>query len=144
MAVVSRRGSYRRSLIAPLLAGFATTAPVIAQEFQPYPAPRITVEQWASYLEIVRSKLDATAEIFPDKHIVVFFDQEARTYYIFTTKDHPAHPAWITRRIVEESGQVRVRQIGYFAGSEKPFAALFAEYQSMNEQLRQDVERRNQ
>jgi hypothetical protein len=141
---VSRHRSGRQNWIAPLLAGLAATAPVIAQEFQPYPAPRITVEQWASYLESIRSKLDATVEIFPDKHIVVFFDQPARTHYIFTTKEHPAHPAWITRRIVEEGGQVHVRQIGYFAGAEKPFAALFAEYQSMNEQLRQDVERRNQ
>lgn len=141
---MSRRKPFRPARVALLLASAAVGVAAFAQEFQPYPTPRITVEQWASYLAIVRSKLDATAEIFPDKHVVVFFDQPARTYYIFTTKEHPAHPAWITRRIVEEGGQVHVRQIGYFAGSEKPFAALFGEYQSMNEQLRQDVQRRNQ
>jgi hypothetical protein len=43
----------------------------------------------------------------------------------------------------EEGGQVRVRQIGYFAGSEEEFAKLFLEYQKRNEELKDDVERRN-
>jgi hypothetical protein len=44
----------------------------------------------------------------------------------------------------EEGGLVRVRQIGYFAGSEEEFAKLFSEYQKRNEELKEDVERRNQ
>lgn len=118
--------------------------PALAQEFQPYPTPRITVEQWSRYLEAVKANLGSTAEILPEKNVVVFVDMSSRTHYIFTTKDHPAHPAWITRRIVEEGGQVNVRQIGFFAGPEEQFAALFREYQKMNERLRDDVQRRNQ
>ncbi len=38
---------------------------------------------------------------------------------------------------------MRVRQIGYFAGSEPEFAKLFREYQERNEQLRENVEKRN-
>ncbi|MGH8130382.1 MAG: hypothetical protein ACRES3_05960 [Steroidobacteraceae bacterium] len=125
-----------------LLASFGPGA--LAQEFQPYPTPKITAEQWARYLAIVKSNFEASAEVFPKKHIVVFTDPATRTHYIFTTKDHPAHPAWITRKIVEEGGQINVRQIGYFAGSEEHFAQLFGEYQRMNEQLREDVQRRNQ
>ncbi|MEX0733557.1 MAG: hypothetical protein WD944_12515 [Steroidobacteraceae bacterium] len=127
-----------------LLATLALGAPVRAQEFQPYPTPRITVEQWTSYLATVRANLEPTAEIYPEKHVVIFSDQRSRTFYIFTTKDHPAHPAWITRQIVEEGGEVSVRQIGYFAGSEERFAKLFSKYQKMNEELREDVLRRNQ
>jgi hypothetical protein len=56
---------------------------------------------------------------------------------------HPAHPAWITRQMYEEEGVVRVRQIGYFAGSTEEFAKLFLEYQKRNEELKEDVERRN-
>jgi hypothetical protein len=139
------RPMLRRALaVSSLLACLAPAAAPRAQEFQPYPTPRITVEQWTSYLATVRSNLEQSAEILADKHVVLFFDPSTRTHYIFTTKDHPAHPAWITRRIVEEDGQVHVRQVGYFAGREEPFAQLFREYQRMNEELRENVERRNQ
>lgn len=123
------------------LGALATTA--IAQELQPYPAPKITAEQYAQYAEDVRQNYASTAEVLKGKHLVAFSDMRTRTFYIFTTKDHPAHPAWITRQMFEEDGQVRVRQIGYFAGSEPEFAKLFREYQERNEQLREDVEKRN-
>ena len=124
--------------------GSAPSRPAaLAQEFQPYPAPQITVEQWTKYAEEVRQIYQATAEIYKDKQLVIFSDQRTRTFWVFTLKDHPAHPAWITRQMFEDGGQVRVRQIGYFAGSEPEFAKLFREYQERNEQLREDVEKRN-
>ena len=127
-----------------LMAALAATTPALAQEFQPYPQPNITVDQWKAYLEKVRELHEASAEIFKDKAIVVFTDPETRTFYIFTTKDHPAHPAWITRQIVEEGGLVHVRQIGYFAGKQEPFDKLFREYQMRNDDLVKEVEKRNQ
>ena len=133
-----------RSPLAALCvaAGLAVT-PAWAQEFQPYPAPQITREQWAQYAELVRQNYLASAEILAKQHQVAFSDMRTRTFWIFTTKDHPAHPAWITRQMVEEGGQVRVRQIGYFAGSEPEFAKLFRYYQERNAQLMEDVARRN-
>jgi hypothetical protein len=127
-----------------LIAALAFAAPALAQEWQPYPQPKITVEQWKSYLEKVRERHEASAEIFKDKAIVVFSDPESRTFYIFTTKDHPAHPAWIARQLVEEGGLVHVRQIGFFAGKQEPFDKLFREYQMRNDELVKEVERRNQ
>ncbi len=121
----------------------ALATPAFAQELEPYPAPKITAEQYARYAEEVRQNYASTAEVLKGKHLVAFSDMRTRTFYIFTTKDHPAHPAWITRQMFEEDGQVRVRQIGYFAGSEPEFAKLFREYQQRNEQLREDVEKRN-
>ena len=118
--------------------------PALAQEYQPYPTPKITPEQFAKYAEEVRQKRGATAEIFKDKKLVIFSDQSTRTFWIFTLKDHPAHPAWITRQLFEEGGQVHVRQIGYFAGSEEEFAKLFREYEQRIELLKESVERRNQ
>jgi hypothetical protein len=115
-----------------------------AQEYQPYPSPRITPEQWAKYGESVRQYHGASLELFKEKQLVAFSDQRSRTFWVFTLKDHPAHPAWITRQMYEEGGLVRVRQIGYFAGSEEEFAKLFSEYQKRNEELKEDVERRNQ
>lgn len=121
--------------------GPATAA--LAQEYQPYPQPRITPEQWARYAEQVRQAYESTADIQKGENVIVFSDLRTRTFWVFTTKDHPAHPAWITRQMVEEAGQVRVRQIGYFAGNEEAFAKLFREYQERNEQLAEDVQRRN-
>jgi hypothetical protein len=125
-----------------LAAGLAG-APASAQEFQPYPTPQITREQWAQYAEQVQQNYLASAEILAEQHQVAFSDMRTRTFWIFTTKDHPAHPAWITRQMVEESGQVHVRQIGYFAGSEPEFAKLFRYYQERNAQLMEEVARRN-
>jgi hypothetical protein len=118
--------------------------PALAQEYQPYPSPRITPEQWAKYGETVRQYHGTSLELFKDKQLVAFSDPRTRTFWVFTLKDHPAHPAWITRQMYEEGGLVRVRQIGYFAGSEEEFAKLFSEYQKRNEELIEDVERRNQ
>jgi len=118
-------------------------APAIAQEYQPYPSPRITLEQWARYGEEVRQKHEASIEYFKDRQLFGFSDPDTRTFWVFTLKRHPAHPAWITRQLYEEGGQVHVRQIGYFAGSEEEFAKLFVEYQTRNEELIQDVARRN-
>jgi len=124
--------------------GLVVSSALLAQEYQPYPSPQITPEQWANYGETVRRYHGDSLEIFQEKKLVAFADQRTRTFWVFTMKDHPAHPAWITRQAYEEGGQVRVRQIGYFAGSEEEFAKLFLEYQKRNEELKEDVERRNQ
>ena len=131
-------------LAALLLVALWPDAAARAQEFQPYPSPKITVDQWQKYLLEVRSRHEASAEIYKDKNVVVFSDTTTRTFYIFTTKDNPAHPAWITRQIVEEGGKVNVRQIGSFAGAQEPFDRMFSEYLELNEQLKHEVEQRNQ
>ena len=136
-----RRRVTALALCGAAAAGAASPAP--AQEFQPYPAPQITAEQWARYAEEVRQNYEPTAEILREENVIVFSDLRTRTFWVFTTKNHPAHPAWITRQMYEEDGQVRVRQIGYFAGSEEAFAKLFRDYQERNARLIEDVERRN-
>lgn len=121
----------------------AGAGPGGAQEYQPYASPRVTPEQFASYLATVRASHEASAEIYEDRNLVVFSDPDTRTFYIFTTRNHPAHPAWITRQLVEDGGQVRVRQIGYFAGAQEPFDLLFREHLQLNEELKKSVEHRN-
>lgn len=133
--------SLKPPVVAAVLCLMAASA--FAQEYQPYPSPQITPEQWAKYGESVRQLHGDSLELFKDKHLVAFADMRTRTFWLFTMKGHPAHPAWITRQMFEEGGQVRVRQIGYFAGKEEEFAKLFAEYLKRNEELKEDVERRN-
>ncbi|MDH4174527.1 MAG: hypothetical protein OEW16_00595 [Gammaproteobacteria bacterium] len=129
-------------LMAGALWLMATLA--IAQEYQPYPSPKITPEQWGIYAEQVRQLHGKSLEVFEDKQLFAFSDRGTRTFWIFTLKRHPAHPAWITRQMYEEGDVVRIRQIGYFAGSEEEFAKLFREYQERNEQLKEEVWRQNQ
>lgn len=133
------------SLKLPLVAGALCliAAGAFAQDYQPYPTPQITPEQWAAYGEKVRQLHGDSVEMFKDKKLVAFADMRARMFWLFTMKGHPAHPAFITRQMYEEDGEVRVRQIGYFAGEEKEFAKLFSEYLKRNEELKLDVERRN-
>ena len=136
---------YPRAWRAALCAAgglFAVAA--IPQDFQPYPTPQISAEQFARYAEQVRQAYGATAELIREDKVIVFSDPRTRTFWVFTTKGHPAHPAWITRQMVEENGQVNVRQIGFFAGPEPEFAKLFRSYQERNAQLMEDVQRRNQ
>jgi hypothetical protein len=130
-------------LVICLAAGLGPAKPVVAQEFQPYPQPKITADQYARYAEEIRQTYASTAQVVREENVIVFSDMRSRTFYVFTTNDHPAHPAWITRQMVEEGGQVRVRQIGYFAGSEEAFAKLFRDYEQRNNKLMDDVARRN-
>jgi hypothetical protein len=141
----STRFPMRRSgcLALCVAAGLGPAAPAVAQEFQPYPQPQVTADDYTRYAEEVRQSFGSTAQVVKEDKVIVFSDMRTRTFYVFTTKDHPAHPAWITRQMVEESGQVRVRQIGYFAGSEEAFARMFRDYEQRNTKLMEDVARRN-
>ena len=88
-----------------MLAG-AVPVMVSAQEFAPYPNERVTVAEWQAYYDLV-AKNDGTArEVFPDQHLVIFQSGGAKviTSYAFTLEGHPAHPAWITRQLVEKDG----------------------------------------
>jgi len=114
-------------------------AAAIAQEFKPFPTAKITVEQWESYLATVKAKFHATEKAFPEQLLTVFTDSATHTQYAFTTKGHPAHPAWITRQIVNVTGDVNIRQTGFFAGSEVAFAELFRAYLELNTRMRQQL-----
>jgi hypothetical protein len=127
-----------------LLAAIAMSWPLLAQEFRPFPTPRISPAQWQNYLDEVSEKHGPTREAAPTEKLVVFHNRAAFTTYVFTETGHPAHPAWITRQVVQEGGSVNVRQIGYFAGDEPPFAALFRAYLQVNQRMREEFERKGE
>ncbi len=72
--------------------------------------------------------------------LVLFEDASSSTYYAFTLPEHPAHPAWITRKLVDRVGEVAMDLIGYFAGDEEPFSELFQDYAELTYQIRSDLE----
>ena len=79
---------------------------------------------------------------FRDQRLVVFHDNIGAVAYAFTQPGHAAHPAWIARKPVQTGEDIVIEQIGYFAGSEAPFAALFRQYQALNENIREELKQR--
>lgn len=120
-----------------LLLAAALLAPSLAQAqaFRPYPAPKITEEQWLAYYLEVKSKPGTTQEVSPGQQLVVITDHATHTQYSFTALGHPAHPAWIARQVIEKDGRIEVQQTGYFAGSEAHFAELFDAYLALNRRM---------
>lgn len=139
----SARKTIGRFLTTGLLIAAQIGAVACAQEFQPYSSPRITAEQWLRYLALVKAKPETTEQALPEQLLLVFTDHATHTQYTFTTPGHPAHPACITRQVVDEGGELRVRQVGYFAGSEERFAELFDDYVRRNAKVRDDVKRKD-
>jgi hypothetical protein len=112
--------------------------PVWGQEFKPYPEPRITEEQWQSYFDEVQSKYGRTARVAPNQPLVVF-DDGTSTQYAFTQRGHSAHPAWIARKVVQDSRGTYIDQVGYFAGDEKAFTALSHAFRALDHNVREYV-----
>ncbi len=84
-----------------------------------------------------------TEQRFDDQNLVVYFNNPESTTYAFTLVGHPAHPAWITRRAVEQAGTINMQQIGYFAGKEVHFAKLFKQYLDLNEKIKANIHGKN-
>jgi hypothetical protein len=111
----------------------------LAVEFRPFAEAQVTVEQWQDYYDQVEQSLGGTERRFPELKLMTYDDLSARAAYAFTQPGHPAHPAWISRRVVEKDGWIAIEQVGYFAGAEDPFAELFREYKSLNDSIRRDA-----
>lgn len=127
-----------------LVAGVILSAHASAQEFKPFPRANITEPQWQKYFDEVREKHGAEVQDIEDQKLLVFTDKATSTIYGFTKPGHPAHPAWISRKLEQRGDELYVGQIGYFAGSEPPFAQLFKEYLALNAKMKEEVKRRQQ
>jgi hypothetical protein len=109
--------------------------PAIGQEFQPYASTLITDEQWQMYFYEVQGSEGKDVRPLDAQHLLVFTDAARNMSWIFTQIGHPAHPGWITRRIVGDGENANIQQIGYFAGSEAAFAVFFEQYLELNKKI---------
>jgi hypothetical protein len=108
-----------------------------AQEFKPFPRADITQAQWQAYYDEVSTKHQPNVQIVEAEKLIIFNDPESKSFYAFTQPGHPAHPAWITRKLEVRNDNLFIGQIGYFAGDEPQFARLFKAYLDLNEKLRE-------
>jgi chitodextrinase len=112
-----------------------------AQEFHPYADAKISAAEWQSYLADVRSKLGASERTFPEDHLTVFEDAARQTYYAFTTAGHPAHPAWVARRVYRQGDEVGTEQTGYYAGDVAQFESLYNSYKDLTRRMQGEEDR---
>ena len=129
-----------RTLI--LLLVLALSGALHAQDFKPYERSKVTPVEWERYFEQVKGAHGASAHELAERKLIVFSDELTSTIYAFTQPGHPAHPAWVTSRLVRQNGGLDVRQIGYFAGDKAAFEALFREYIAMNDKLKREAGKR--
>lgn len=115
-----------------------------AQEFKPYPRANITSAQWQAYFDEVREKHGASVQDLEEQKLLVYTDRATTTIYGFTKPGHPAHPAWVARKPEQRGDSIFIGQIGYFAGSEPPFAQLFKDYLALNEKMKDEIKRKQQ
>jgi hypothetical protein len=126
-------------LLAASLVVVASGAHAI--EFKPYPSAAVSASQWEDYFSKVKASFGASRQELSEHQLILFKDNATATTYAFTKPGHPAHPAWVTRRIVQEGSRMYVDQVGYFAGQEAPFARLFQQYQETNKRMIEAMKR---
>jgi hypothetical protein len=132
----------RQTSLLIFIAVLTATSPAAAIDFKPHPTAQITEAQWSAYFDQVKTALGGSAQELREHKLIVFHDNATVTSYAFTQPGHPAHPAWITRRIVV-GPNASVDQIGYFAGREEPFAELFRQYQATNQRMIEEMKKRS-
>jgi len=108
-----------------------------AQEFRPHEQARITQAQWQAYYDDVRARHGGTEQKFAQEHLVLFNDAKSLMSWAFTLPGHPAHPAWVTRQPVTDGDNVKIRQIGFYAGDEQAFRKLFATYVALTARMQE-------
>ncbi|MCC7346181.1 MAG: hypothetical protein IT538_02180 [Variibacter sp.] len=129
-----------RPAIGVLAALVLTVSAALAVEFKPFAREKVTEAQWTAYHDEVKAAFGASAQEVKEVNLVTYSGQGVS--FAFTRPAHPAHPAWISRRITEKDGQMFIEQIGYFAGPEAPFAELFRQYQALNQRMMEEMKRR--
>lgn len=120
------------ALIFTVLVSIVPASTSRGQSLEPFESPRISETQWRTYYFEVESAHRDSVERLDAELLIQFRDSGAATIWTFTQLGHPAHPGWVTRRVVDTAGQASVRQVGYFAGDEDAFFILFQKFLQQN------------
>ena len=120
----------------------ASSVAAAAQDFRPHPQAHITPAQWQAYYDEVRAKHQATEQPFAAERLVLFNDPKSLMSWAFTLPGHPAYPAWVTRQPVTDGDNVKIRQIGFYAGDEQAFRKLFATYVALTARMHEEQQKR--
>jgi hypothetical protein len=87
-----------------------------------FPNEQITLSDWQTYLDEVRSIPDVRCQNTPRRELSCLSDK-LRAIWVFTSPGHPAHPAISTGVLVVYSQSAGILFRGYYAGDELAFNA---------------------
>ena len=124
-------------LVVAMLALLAWVGVASGQALEPFESPQISQTQWRVYYFEVESAHRDSMQLKDAELLVQFRDTDTATIWTFTQVGHPAHPGWVTRRVVTAGGQSNIRQVGYFAGDEAAFVTLFQSFLAQNQKLQE-------
>jgi hypothetical protein len=70
---------------------------------------------------------------------VIVSDEPQQTVWSFTASDHPAHPAFAKRSVVQKGDAISIETTVLCEAERSACDKLVSEFQSLNERMRQDV-----
>lgn len=73
---------------------------------------------------------------------LIIDDQKELSLWSFTPRSHEAHPAAVKRTILEKDGAIFVQMNVLCGASKEACDRLVAEFNALNDRMRQDIERR--
>jgi hypothetical protein len=86
---------------------------------------------------------DCAPREYPELTIVAC---KSGTLWYFTKPNHPAHPGVIKRFVVEENGQIFMKEEGHSFGpdsAQPTFKAWLAQIQALDRKMIEDIKQRN-
>jgi hypothetical protein len=96
----------------------------------------------AAALEALQKRADVA--VSREGGWTIINDRASLTLWSFTPEGHPAHPAAIRRKIVEERGNLYVQMNVLCEASKAACDALVADFNKLNQQMSDDLNRRKQ
>jgi hypothetical protein len=96
----------------------------------------------AAALEALQKKADV--RISQQGGWTVIEDHASLTLWSFAPERHPAHPAAVRRKIVEERGNIYVQMNVLCEAAKQACDALVADFDKLNQQMAADLNRRKQ
>jgi len=105
-------------------------------------AERLEYATAAQALEALRAKPGVNISV--QSGWTVIEDHSTLTLWSFTPAGHRAHPAAIKRMIIEDRGNFFVKMNVLCSASKPDCDALVADFEKLNDRMRDDLQRRNQ
>ena len=96
----------------------------------------------ASALEALQKRADV--RISRQGEWTIIEDRASLTLWSFTPERHPAHPAVVRRKIVEERGKLYVQMNVLCEAAKAACDNLVADFNKLNQQMADDLNRRKQ
>jgi hypothetical protein len=128
-----------RRLLAALALTIVITDIAAAQDATGKTTPDREYATAASALEAMRAKSGVKTSV--QSGWTVIEDQSTLSVWSFTPPGHPAHPAAIRRKVVQEGNNLFV-QMNVLCEAPKPACdAMVMEFEKLNGQVREDLKR---